>query len=131
VSSFRFLRSVVDNISDWHMVSLNEAKVRFICLGAKSTVVNVVSETTLSVKGQIVIPLRVRGKLGLNAGQKFEVEAMSDGTILLIPIPNEVIDAMRLPAAERLERALSEERRKEEQRHEVLVRELRSRCESS
>jgi len=89
------------------------------------------SETTLSVKGQIVIPLRVRGKLGLRAGQRFEVEAMSDGTILLISIPNEVIDVMELPAAEKLERALLEERRKEEERHEVMVRELRERCESS
>jgi len=89
------------------------------------------SETTLSIKGQIVIPLRVRGKLRLRAGQRFEVEALSDGTILLIPIPNDVIDAMKLPAAENLETALAEERRKEERRHEAMVREIRGRCESS
>ena len=72
------------------------------------------SETSLSVKGQIVIPLRVRDMMGLRVGQRFEIETMSDGTILLIPIPENVIDAMELPAAEKLERALMEERKKEE-----------------
>ena len=72
------------------------------------------SETSLSVKGQIVIPLRVRDMMGLRVGQRFEIETMSDGTILLIPIPENVIDAMELPAAEKIERALMEERKKEE-----------------
>ncbi len=84
-------------------------------------------ETTLSVKGQIVIPLEVRGKLGLRVGQRFEVEAMSDGTILVVPIPNEVIDAMELPAAEKLEKALAEERRRDEERREAMVKELKRR----
>jgi AbrB family looped-hinge helix DNA binding protein len=89
------------------------------------------SETTLSIKGQIVIPLRVRGKLGLRAGQRFEVEAMSDGTVLLIPVPDEVVDAMELPAAEKLEKALAEERLKEGERHEEMVGELKGQCGSS
>lgn len=83
------------------------------------------SETTLSVKGQVVIPLPVRGKLGLRAGQKMEVEAMSDGTVLLIPIPDKVVEVMDLPGAEKLERALADERRKEEKRREAMARELR------
>lgn len=74
------------------------------------------TETVLSVKGQIVIPREVRGKLGLKAGQKFEVEAMSDGTILIIPIPNEVVDAMGLPVAEKLEKALTEERKRDKEK---------------
>lgn len=90
-----------------------------------------VSGTTLSVKGQIVIPLRVREELRIRTGQRFEVEAMSDGTILLIPIPNEVIDAMELPAAEKLEKVLAEERKRDEGRHEAMVRRLKGRQGSS
>ncbi len=82
------------------------------------------SETTISVKGQVVIPLPVRGRLGLRAGQKLEVEAMSDGTILLIPIPDKVVEAMSLPGAGKLERALADERRKEENRRGAMAREL-------
>lgn len=74
------------------------------------------TETVLSVKGQIVIPNNIRAKLKLKPGQKFEVEAMSDGTILIIPIPNEVVDAMKLPNAEKLEKALREEREKDKNR---------------
>ena len=74
------------------------------------------SETTLSAKGQVVIPHPIRGKLGLRAGQKLEVEAMSDGTVLLIPIPDKVVEAMNLPGAEKLETALADERRREERR---------------
>lgn len=68
------------------------------------------TETVLSVKGQIVIPNDIRGKLGLKPGQKFEIEAMSDGTILIVPIPDDVVDAMELPHGERLGKALTEER---------------------
>ncbi|MBS7651483.1 MAG: AbrB/MazE/SpoVT family DNA-binding domain-containing protein [Candidatus Bathyarchaeia archaeon] len=79
------------------------------------------SETTLSVKGQIVIPLRIREKQKLRVGQRFEVETMSDGTILLIPIPDNIVDAIRLPAAEKLEKALAEERRQEGRRYERMI----------
>jgi AbrB family looped-hinge helix DNA binding protein len=75
------------------------------------------SETKLSVKGQIVIPLRIRERMGLRAGQSFEVETMSDGTVLLIPIPDDVVGAMGLSGAERLERALAEERERDENRY--------------
>lgn len=84
------------------------------------------TETVLSVKGQIVIPQDVRGKLRLKAGQKFEVETMSNGTILVIPIPNEVIDVMELPAAERLEKTLMEERKKDEKRREEMTGKLKT-----
>jgi len=84
------------------------------------------TETVLSVKGQIVIPQYVRETLGLKPGQKFEVEAMSDGTILIIPIPNEVTDMMQLPAAERLEKALVKERKKDEKKHKEIARNLKT-----
>jgi AbrB family looped-hinge helix DNA binding protein len=83
------------------------------------------SETTLSIKGQVVIPLSIREKMKLKAGQKFEVETMSDGTLLLIPIPEDVISAMKLRGAERLERALAEEREKDRERDESMASRLK------
>jgi len=83
-------------------------------------------EVVLSSKGQMVIPKDVRESLGLKAGQRLEIEALSDGTLLVIPIPDDVVSAMRLPAAERLERALAEEREAEEERAEAMAREMRS-----
>jgi len=68
------------------------------------------TETVLSVKGQILIPTDIRGKLGLKAGQRFEVEAMSDGTILIVPISEDIVDVMELPNGKRLDRVLREER---------------------
>lgn len=82
------------------------------------------TETTLSTKGQIVIPRAVREKLRIKAGQKFEVDIMSDGSILVIPIPNEVIGAMRLADAHKLEKALEEERLRDEKIRERTVEEL-------
>lgn len=83
------------------------------------------TETVLSVKGQIVIPQCVRDTLGLKPRQKFEVEAMSDGTILIIPIPEEVTEMMQLPAADRLEKALVEERKKDEKKLSEVARKLK------
>ena len=84
------------------------------------------TEVVLSSKGQMVIPKRVRESLGLKPRQKLEIEALSDGTLLIIPIPADVVKAMRLPAAEKLERALQEERGAEEKRAEAIVRELQT-----
>ncbi len=84
------------------------------------------TETTLSVKGQIVIPRTVRKRLGLKVGQKFEVDVMSDGTMLVIPIHRQVVQALELPNAERLEKALTEERRKDKERAEKMAKELKA-----
>ena len=84
-------------------------------------------EVILSSKGQMVIPKEVRESLGLRPGQRLEIEALPDGTFLVIPIPDDVIKAMRLPAAERLERALVKEREAEEERAEGMAGELRVR----
>lgn len=42
--------------------------------------------TTLSVKGQVVIPQRVRASLKLKAGTDFTVITRSNGEIILRPI---------------------------------------------
>jgi len=72
------------------------------------------TEVILSSKGQMVIPKEIRDLLGLKPRQRLEVEVLSDGTILVIPIPADVTKAMKLPSAEKLERALLEERAMEE-----------------
>lgn len=84
------------------------------------------SETVMSVKGQIVIPQGVRARLKLKSGQRFEVDIMSDGSIIVIPIPKDVISGMSLPNAKRLEKALGEERMKEKVRSGKLAGELKS-----
>ncbi len=71
------------------------------------------TETFPSTKEQIVLPQDVRNSLGLKPGQKFEVNIMSDGTILLIPIPKDILKHMKLPRAEKLAKALEEEREKD------------------
>ncbi len=85
------------------------------------------TEVILSSKGQMVIPKELRESLGLKPGQRLEIEALSDGTLLIIPIPDDVVKAMRLPAAEKLERALAEERETGEDEAERMARELRTR----
>jgi len=84
-------------------------------------------EVVLSSKGQMVIPKELRESLGLRPGQRLEIEALPDGTLLIIPIPDDVVKSMRLPAAERLEHALMEEREADEERAEDTSREMRAR----
>ena len=81
----------------------------------------------LSSKGQMVIPKELRESLGLRPGQRLEIEALPDGTMLIIPIPDDIVKAMRLPSAERLERALEHEREAEEERDEGMAGEMRPR----
>ena len=84
-------------------------------------------EVVLSSKGQMVIPKEVRESLGLKTGQRLEIEVLSDGTLLVIPIPEDVVKFMKLPAAGRLERALTEEREAEEEHAEAMAREMKTR----
>ena len=84
-------------------------------------------DVVLSSKGQMVIPKEVRESLGLKPGQRLEIEVLSDGTLLVIPIPENVVKAMKLPAAERLGHALAEEREAEKERAEAMAREMKTR----
>ncbi len=56
----------------------------------------------------MVLPQEVRKRLSLKPSQKFEVEIMPDGTILLIPIPKNILKHMKLAKAEKLVKALEE-----------------------
>jgi len=85
------------------------------------------TEVILSSKGQFVIPKAIRDSLGLETGQRLEIDVLSDGTLLIIPIPDDVVKAMRLPSAERLEHALAEERAREEGRAERMAEETQRR----
>ncbi len=85
------------------------------------------TETVLSTKGQMVLPLDIRKRLGLKPGQRFEVDIMSDGTILVVPIPKDILKHMKLPRAEKLAKALEEERKKDEERLERLAGALKNR----
>lgn len=82
-------------------------------------------KTVLSTKGQIVLPKDVRKRLCLKPGQRFEVDVMSDGTILVIPIPKDVLKRMKLLGAQKLTKALKDEREKDEKRLERLARGLK------
>jgi AbrB family looped-hinge helix DNA binding protein len=84
-------------------------------------------EVVLSSKGQMVIPKELRESLGLRPGQRLEIEALPDGTMLIIPIPDDIVKAMRLPSAERLERILEQEREAEEEHDEGMAGEMRPR----
>lgn len=68
----------------------------------------------MSPDGQILIPEEIRKKLGFEPGQKFEMEIMSDGTILITPIPEDTFSKMELPEAEKLEKAYADEEAKGE-----------------
>jgi len=83
------------------------------------------TETILSSKGQVVIPKGVRKALGLKPRQRLEIEVLSNGTMLVIPMPTDVVKAIRLPTAERLGHALAKERATEEERTESMVKRLR------
>jgi AbrB family looped-hinge helix DNA binding protein len=83
------------------------------------------TEVIVSSKGQMVIPKEIRNLLGLENRQRLEIEVLSDGTLLVIPIPRDVIKALKLPRAEKLERALLEERALEKERVEEMIKELK------
>lgn len=67
--------------------------------------------TTLSEKGQLVIPAEIRTRLGLQRGDRFEIE-VRDGEVILRPLPRNPLLAMRgaLKGSESLVEALLRER---------------------
>lgn len=71
--------------------------------------------TTLSEKGQVVIPAEIRSKAGLRAGDRFEVELDDSGVLIFRPLPRDPLLALRgaFAGSHRLTDDLLGERRKE------------------
>ncbi|MDA8335528.1 MAG: AbrB/MazE/SpoVT family DNA-binding domain-containing protein [Peptococcaceae bacterium] len=74
--------------------------------------------TTLSEKGQVVIPAEIRGKAGLEAGQRFAA-TMEGDRIVFTPLPRDPLLALRgaFAGKDSLTEALLSARR-EERQHE-------------
>lgn len=74
--------------------------------------------TTLSEKGQLVIPAAIRTEAGLAAGDRFTVEYHSDGRIVLRRLPKDPLLALKGAFAGKgsLVCALLDERRAEKDR---------------
>lgn len=66
-----------------------------------------IETTTLSSKGQVVLPQDVRERLGLKEGSKFLVMAEEDTVILkaIKPIPREKFDSMLKATREAVKKA--------------------------
>jgi len=74
------------------------------------------AETTMTKKGQVVIPAAVRKLLGLERNTRFSVEAR-DGTIVLTPLTDDDWRSMRGSArGPSLTRWIEEEHRRERTR---------------
>ncbi len=71
--------------------------------------------TVLSSKGQVVLPVSVRREAGLQPGDRFSVQSLADGRILLQRLPADPLMALRgaYQGAESLTAALLAERRRE------------------
>jgi len=81
--------------------------------------------TTLSSKGQIVIPAEIREELGLERGATFRVE-LRDGDIILVPEPPDEWEQYRgcladeSPLTEQLEEEREQDRLREEDGFEEM-----------
>jgi len=85
------------------------------------------SVTTMSSKGQIVVPEEIRRKLRLEPHRKFRVELTSLGNILVIPIPKDAVAEMRLEGVKKgeLSREVEAIRKEGEARIEEASRRLK------
>ncbi len=74
-----------------------------------------VATTVLSSKGQLVLPVSVRTEAGLHPGDRFSVQSLADGRILLQRLPPDPLMALRgaYQGEESLTAALLAERRRE------------------
>lgn len=75
-----------------------------------------------SSKGQIVIPLEIRKKLGIKPGQKVNLTLVDDKAIIT-PLPEDPIKALRgiLKGKPSLTKALLSERKKDREREEKIT----------
>jgi AbrB family looped-hinge helix DNA binding protein len=76
----------------------------------------------VTTKGQLVIPARIRRKLGIKPGTKVYFVERGNG-ILFLPITKEYIRGMSgmLKSATSVTEALLEERKKDREREEVKI----------
>jgi AbrB family looped-hinge helix DNA binding protein len=71
--------------------------------------------TTLSKKGQVVIPAEIRARAGLRPGDRFSVELTESGALVFRPLPRGPLLALRgaFSGPHRLTEELLAERRRE------------------
>jgi AbrB family looped-hinge helix DNA binding protein len=50
------------------------------------------SEATLTVKGQVIVPREIRNRLGLKSGDKVAFTMLSDGTVVVRPKTRRLTD---------------------------------------
>ncbi|MBI3973192.1 MAG: AbrB/MazE/SpoVT family DNA-binding domain-containing protein [Chloroflexi bacterium] len=76
--------------------------------------------TVLSDKGQVVIPAKIRTQLGLQRGDRFEVEASEEGVVLRL-VPRSPLLALRgaFKGPDSLTDVLLHEHRAERQREDA------------
>jgi AbrB family looped-hinge helix DNA binding protein len=77
-----------------------------------------VATTTLSEKGQVVIPAELRSKAKLRPGDRFEVILNPSGSLVFTPLPRDPLLALRgtFTGPRRLTVELLAERRQERER---------------
>ena len=78
-----------------------------------------------SSKGQIVIPVEIRRKLGIKAGQKVNLTLVG-GKAVITPLPEDPIKALRgaLTGKPSMTKALLQERKREIEREEKIASRL-------
>lgn len=73
--------------------------------------------TTLTIKGQVVIPASLRAKLKIHKGSRLSVEE-KNGRIIMVPLPEDAVSAGRglLKSKGRILRSLLQDRKDEAKR---------------
>jgi len=83
-------------------------------------------ETTINIKGQVIIPAKIRHRLGLKKGTRIFLEERN-GEIVLRPLNREYFQKMSgILKGGRLTRALEQSRRKDRKREEEKIARAKS-----
>jgi len=71
----------------------------------------------MSSKGQVVIPKKIREKMGLNAGTSFRLQETEDGNLTLIPLNEQISkELFGICSEKHLLKDLEDEHRRERNR---------------